>query len=53
MRRIALDEVMDVMAGSIVRVVGSLQRTITYPASIREASSEEAITFCNKTGGEA
>jgi UDP-3-O-[3-hydroxymyristoyl] glucosamine N-acyltransferase len=32
-----------------VRIVGPKERTITHPASIREAQSELAITFCNKS----
>lgn len=37
-----------ILGDDVVRVIGPTERVVTHPAAIREAQSEQAITFCSK-----
>jgi UDP-3-O-[3-hydroxymyristoyl] glucosamine N-acyltransferase len=50
MEPIALQHMLDLLGTAVINVAGSTERTVAYPASIREAPDAAAITLCRKTG---
>lgn len=46
----SVDELVKVLGTELVKVVGDINRRVSYPAAILEAESNEAITFCSASG---
>ena len=50
MKAIPLSQIVGILGQSVISVIGTVDRTITHPAAIADAQSEQAITFCSKKG---